>query len=339
LEEKNTPGKSFREYQPFAFNPTCSQQPTIFKLNFLLKGIRYRYHVGITAEEVVQEQLYYYPNGRETKLFNRDAQVFDYGDSLKGAKVTIEKLTAKNQLYLSKAALNNLEQLVDVYLYFKQDFMPIPFLDFWNDSYYINRLAKELEESPDHLAFVQNFKSLLRSFDTGIVDFRVKAAPFQDDYEIEVEHHVYDDRGNQIGSTFQPFEEESTGTQKLFVIGGLILRALMNGRVIMIDEFERSLHPFISSLLFRIFNHSKVNTENAQLIIATHDTTLLAKEQQLTRDQIWIVEKDKTGSTELYTLSDMEGIRKNIPFEKWYLTGRLGGIPNIESLNFEYEMD
>lgn len=332
---ETSPDEPFDEYQPFSFNPSCTNAPTRFQLNFLLEHIRYFYTLEFNSKEVTRENLYFYPNGRETKLFTRRKQKFSFGDSLKGAKSTVEKLTAPNQLYLSKAAINNIEQLAAIYLYFKNDFMPIPFLDSWNDRYYINRLAREIKNSPDQLAFITNFKGLLRSFDTGLVDFKIQSVPFSDDYKIEVEHHVFDDEGHIIGSRFQPFEEESTGTQKLFVIGGLILRALMNGRVIMIDEFERSLHPFISSLIFQMFNHSKVNAKNAQLIIATHDTNLLSKENKLRRDQIWMVEKDKTGSTELFSLSDIEGVRKNVPFERWYLSGRLGGIPNVESLNFE----
>lgn len=49
----------------------------------------------------------------------------------------------------------------------------------------------------------------------------------------------------------------------------------------------------------------------------------------------WIVEKDKTGASELYSLSDVTGILKGAPYEKWYLSGRLGGIPGIQSLDFE----
>lgn len=329
------PEETFKEIQPFAFDPSCEELPTRFSIYFILNNIRYAYKVGVTKKEVIEEGLFFYPKGRETKLFVRKDKKFSFGESLLGAKSTIEKITASNQLYLSKAASNNMKQLVDVYLYFKNSFMSIPFLDSWNDIYYVNRLAREIMESSNQLKFIENFKSLLRSFDTGLIDFRIESLPFSDDYSIEVERNVFDEHGEILGSKFQPFEEESTGTQKLFVIGGLILRALMHGRVILIDEFERSLHPLINSLIFQIFNSPKINFKNAQLIIATHDTYLLSKENDLRRDQIWFVEKDFTGSSELFSISDIEGVRKDVPFEKWYLSGRLGGIPNIENLNFE----
>lgn len=62
-----------------------------------------------------------------------------------------------------------------------------------------------------------------------------------------------------------------------------------------------------------------------QLVLASPDTNLLSS-NEFRRDQIWIVEKDKTGASELYSLSDVTGILKAAPYEKWYLSGRLGGI-------------
>jgi AAA15 family ATPase/GTPase len=101
-----------------------------------------------------------------------------------------------------------------------------------------------------------------------------------------------------------------------------------------IDEFERSLHPLICSYLIQLFHDPKINSRGAQLVLATHDTNLLSS-NEFRRDQIWIVEKDKTGASELYSLSDVTGILKGAPYEKWYLSGRLGGIPGIQSLDFE----
>jgi len=50
---------------------------------------------------------------------------------------------------------------------------------------------------------------------------------------------------------------------------------------------------------------------------------------------IYTDEKDKPGPSELYSLSDVTGILKGTPYEKWYLSGRLGGIPGIQRLDFE----
>lgn len=335
-----SPDASFEEYDPYKFNPLNVSAPIIFEVNFLLNEVRYLYSIAIQKDFVLHETLFYYPQGREAKLFTRKKQNFEFGESLKGQKSVVADLTAKNQLFLSKAASNNIKQLVEVFLFFGKNYMAIPFLDSKMDSYYFDRIAKEIIKEPDGL-YVRNFKSLLKSFDTGIVDFNIEEREFPFDiglgdfeYVISTEHYSFDNEGRKGASVFLPIIEESIGTQKLFVLAGLILRALMNGRIIIVDEFERSLHPLISNYIIRMFNNPKINTKGAQLIIATHDTNLLAN-NDFRRDQIWIVEKDNTGSSELFSLVDIKGVRDNIPFEKWYLSGRFGGIPGIESLNFE----
>ncbi len=333
----NTPENHFYQYDPFKFNQTAHSEPTTFTLEFLIKDIRYHYHIEFTKKEVVSEILQFYPHGRVTNLFIRRENDYEFGETLKGQKSVVKQLTAKNQLFLSKGAQNNIRQLVEVYNYFSEDFMTIPFLDSWTDTQYANRIAKELIRKNGNTSYIDNFKKLLTSFDTGISDFKVEKneLPFGNDYDINVDHILFDEKGQMKGSVSQSIEEESTGTQKLFVLGGLILRALMKGRVIMIDEFERSLHPLISSYILTLFNDPEINTQNAQLILATHDTNLLDKQNQLRRDQIWIIEKDQFASSQLFSLADIDGTRKGIPYEKWYLSGRFGGIPVVESLNFK----
>lgn len=282
-------------------------------------------------------QLHFYPLGKDALLFYRKKQQFEFGDYLKGQKAVVAKPTSSNQLFLSKAAVNNIQQLVDVFQFLNRDFMTIPFLDSWVDNYYMDRIAKELLKTDKNEAFIQNFKNLLKSFDTGVVDFQIEknvTASADAEYEIVVDHYLFNDLGEKIGVKSHPIKEESAGTQKLFVLAGLVLRALMNGRVIIIDEFERSLHPFITVFIIEMFHDPKINDNGAQLILATHDTNLLT-ECQLRRDQIWIVEKDQQSASVLFSLADANGIRAQAPFEKWYLSGRFGGVPGIEKLNFE----
>ena len=331
------PDQEIESYDPFRFNPRTAGAPTVFEVDFLIDKVRYHYLAAFTKKKIVEERLLFYPEGRESKLFIRKGQNFEFGDYLKGQKAVISRLTGKNQLFLSKAVRNNLEQLEPVYQFFAQHLMPIPFLDSWVDNRYIDRIAKELTHSKSTGKYLENFTRLIKSFDTGIHDFKIKKPTLPlsgKEYEISIEHDVFDDAGEKKGFATFPIEEESAGTQKLFVLGGLILRALMNGRIIVIDEFERSLHPLVSSYLIQLFHDPGINTKGAQLILATHDTNLLSS-NAFRRDQIWIVEKDQSGASELFSLADVRGILKDAPYEKWYLSGRLGGIPSIQRLDFE----
>ena len=66
---------------------------------------------------------------------------------------------------------------------------------------------------------------------------------------------------------------------------------------------------------------------SAQLIYTTHDTTLMDK-RFFRRDQIWFVQKDEFGYSQLVALSDFK-VRSDASFEKDYLAGVYGGIPEL----------
>lgn len=335
------------KHEPFSFSARTQNAPTVFSLDFLLESIRYTYKVSVSAAIIVAESLSFYPQGREAKLFTRKGQTFEFGDYLKGQRNVVADLTNSDQLYLSKGADNNIAQLIEVYRYFKESILVILYDDLDHEAKYYIDIAERLFKAAKGDPFLPKFTALLKSFDTGILDFQIKESKhFKGNYnparefDIRMEHAQFDHSDQQAGSSFMPFESESKGTQKLFVLGGLLLQTLMQGAVIVIDEFERSLHPLISSYLINLFQDPKINNKGAQLIIATHDTNLLSN-NEFRRDQIWIVEKDRTGASELYSLADITGILKGAPYEKWYLAGRMGGVPSIRSLDFElnYEVD
>ena len=96
------------------------------------------------------------------------------------------------------------------------------------------------------------------------------------------------------------------------------------------DELDSRLHTLLTLQLIQLFH--KNNKSNAQIIFAAHDTNLLDK-KIFRRDQIWFVEKNQFGSSELYSLSDFKSsrVRKNTAFEKNYMMGKYGAIPYIES--------
>ena len=101
-----------------------------------------------------------------------------------------------------------------------------------------------------------------------------------------------------------------------------------NGKILVIDEIERSLHPSLVEMIIKFFHNPKINKGNAQLIFNTHDTNLLSLDI-FRRDQIWFAEKDpKKGDTDLYPLDDFS-VRKNENIQKGYLNGRYGAIPFV----------
>ena len=122
-----------------------------------------------------------------------------------------------------------------------------------------------------------------------------------------------------------------------WLVSSIIIDALEDGSVIIIDELDKSLHPLLTKMLISLFGSKRNNPHNAQLIFATHDISLIDQDL-LRRDQIWLTEKKAEGMTHLYPLSDFSGISKVRPLDNWYMHGRFGAIPNIKKfmLNMEF---
>lgn len=90
--------------------------------------------------------------------------------------------------------------------------------------------------------------------------------------------------------------------------------------------------------LVMLFNDKETNPQNGQLIFTTHDTNLLSKDI-FRRDQIWFTEKDRYGSSDLYSLAELK-VRNDASFENDYIKGRYGAIPylgGIRHLTVEVE--
>jgi AAA15 family ATPase/GTPase len=133
-----------------------------------------------------------------------------------------------------------------------------------------------------------------------------------------------------------PLSEESSGTLKMFALYQPIQDVLERGSTLFIDELNARLHPLLVRNIILTFTNSEINKNNAQLVFTTHDTWQLSNDL-LRRDEIWFVEKDKDGVSDLYSLSDFldsegEKIRKDEVYAKNYLVGKYGAIPKLKSL-------
>ncbi|KJU84128.1 abortive phage infection protein [Candidatus Magnetobacterium bavaricum] len=137
-------------------------------------------------------------------------------------------------------------------------------------------------------------------------------------------HRMYNEENEEIGLTEVPLLVESDGTKKILSLAGPIAETLLNGWIMVIDEMDARLHPNLTSYLIELFNS---NEKNAQLIITTHDTNLLSR-KLYRRDQVWFTEKNRDGSTDLYSLVEFK-LKGDDPYEKDYISGKYGAIPFI----------
>ena len=59
------------ERSPFKFDRETPSRPSSFEVIFTTNGIRYAYGFSVTDKAVIEEYLYYYPNGRQALIFER----------------------------------------------------------------------------------------------------------------------------------------------------------------------------------------------------------------------------------------------------------------------------
>ena len=124
------------------------------------------------------------------------------------------------------------------------------------------------------------------------------------------------------------FGMESDGTQRLVDYVPMLNGVMRGGKVFVIDEIERSIHPAVVKELVRLL--SSDSGMDGQIVFTTHETCLL--DQDILRtDEIWFAQKDKTGCTDLYSLSDFN-VHATANVENGYLNGRYGAIPFLDDL-------
>jgi hypothetical protein len=122
---------------------------------------------------------------------------------------------------------------------------------------------------------------------------------------------------------------EAAGTQRLFALLGPLLTAIDRGRLLLIDEFDTGLHPLIARFLVQIINDPETSSHGAQLVLITHNTTLMDLDI-LRRDEIWLMELDANRASVLTPLLRSTP-RKRELIAKCYLLGLYGAVPSIRS--------
>lgn len=342
-------GDEIQWHQPFLLDKETRNKPTKFELQFIAKnGIKYVYNIEFDKKNILKELLDFYPSGNKNNLFKRSfLNKVEFGVRLEDKK---QPSLLENQLFLSKAANSGNKQLGDVYLYFKETLEVINNRDFFELQELTEKATKALT-NPDNEWLRKKVDKLISIADTKIDSLSAKELNMEDfkfpdsisvserekiiadlKYRVYANHSVFSNN-RKVGTIVFDLREESEGTKALFYLGTLIVQKLKTGGTIFIDELDNSLHPKLCRVLVSIFNNPKSNPRNAQLIFASHEVTLLDK-KLFRKDQIWLTEKNKFGSSELFCICDFEGVRDDIPFDKWYMEGKFGGQPQIKELDF-----
>lgn len=334
----NRVGENIPLYDPFKFDDKTTEAPIDFVLEFITNKVRYNYQLKFSRKTVLSEMLNYYPNGKITTLFERilsDSDISPHTVKF-GSKVTgIKPFNVfPNQLILSKFITDTPGKNITEVAKYLADLV---ISNGYHEDIKLGLYNDMMEWIDKHPEGKEKLAELLAFADTGVKDFQLEKRSSDKSYEVKSMHRRYNN-GEFVGKTDLPFTEESFGTRALFLLGCYILQSLDSGSPLLVDEIDSGLHSYITQLIVDIFRNPRINKNNAQLIFTTHDVNLLDQDK-LRRDQIWFVEKDEFGSSELFSLSDFGDVREDTPFAKWYMNNKFGAVPTLRSLEKLFAAD
>lgn len=341
-------------YTPYLLGE-LDDRPTRFEVAVRFDGVAYEYGFTYDAQRIYSEWLYSSPKSRRRLLFERTETVeWKFGDSLTGANQALAKATRDDALLLSTARVLNHEILSPLQATFatmlrsvRSDAMPV-------------LLQSTLDAiSSDSLRKWQVTQLMTRA-EFGVVDLTVTESEPGDEAlertrrvfraimpdasaeEIEAQTRrttlsLTMSHSGSSGPVAMPMEWESVGTRNFLALLGPVLEQLSEGGFVIVDEIDTSLHPRLVSELVRLFQSPATNPKQAQLVLSTHDVTLMMNTGDynvLSRDQLWFVAKDDEGVSDLYPLSVFKP-REHEVFSRNYLLGRYGAVPRVDDSAFD----
>ena len=338
---------------------------TFFEVKVNIEKKDYVYSIEYNRDEIVKEMLLYedkvvfyiennkkrhldFKNivGKKNSLFNKNNLTEFFNKScLKDGKQIFTFLSRTMREYPS------LNKYMDKF--FK--FISSKLLVFDNNIFPIGLAINILSKDNDDIEIQRSFNrisSVLRDLDISIekMDFERNKKTVENNKSLNLNEYLnYDCIGlnknileldsittyhKNISNELIPFkfkEDESDGTRILFGLIGVILRALDDGCVLLIDELERTLHPLILIQIIKMFKKRYWNKNYSQLIFTTHNTDIL-DDNILRTTEINIVRKTQKNGSKVYRLSNYvdkngEKIRNVANFRKQYLSGVYSGIP------------
>ena len=326
----------------FKFSESREKQSE-FEINYIDKKEKkekyYNYGFKIDNSGILEEYLASNTktgvkrNEDYTYIFKRERNQKLYLDSsVEKFRENLEISLKDKTLLVSLGAKLNIDEFIRVRTWF----INTEVINFSNSLYGAlleNILPNNIIESEE---VRKNLVSFINSFDDSIIDIEVEKISAidendKDNYRVFTIHKS--DKGTSTARI--SMNEESSGTKKMFSLYQTLLDVLEKGGVFFADELDIKLHPLLMRNILLTFTDKEKNSNNAQLIFTTHNTIYMDMDL-LRRDEIWFVEKDN-GVSKLYSLDDItnekgEKVRKDSNYEKHYLLGNYGAIPNLKNL-------
>lgn len=305
-------------YVPFSFEENSENSE--FEIVEILGNYEYKYGFEYNAAYIETEWLYRknLQTNRTSIIFERTREQILFGSSVRKECDVYKEQVPAETLVLS--FFNRLKMKTDIFriVYFGVMDTLVVSSDFYEGTDLLEScLPGIIDTDKDELI------EFLSAIDTGIQD--IKYIEKEKEINFITFHKGKDKKVYPLD-----LDSESEGTIKSIILYICAFGAIYNDKSMFVDELNIKLHPLLMKFIIDLFYD---NNSKAQLIYTTHDTTLLDK-KFFRRDQIWFVQKDEFGNSQISALSDFK-VRSDASFEKDYLAGVYGGIPYLKEFSMK----
>jgi AAA15 family ATPase/GTPase len=323
-------------FTPFLFDSKYRDRPGSFEIVFYFEDLRYMYTIeldelfvyneSLVCGDTTTNEMVFYRRFKERRDQKIGYECFCSEKLEEDAEIIMSK-TRSNTSFLSTAAQFNQPQLIKIYQCLADMIMPEirpssrGFLQ-----------TTELIEKDNKIK--EEILQLLGKADMGLIkDIIIE---HKDITEISLDGRKFKTAGPSTSISFShhydddvklPFNYESDGVQRLFILAGPLMRLTHEHTFLTIDEIETSLHDDLLEFFISTFLN---NSTRSQLLFTTHNQSLLDSEL-LSNDEIWFVQKDKTGGSELFSLAEFKEIPPGVSRRKLYKAGTFGALPFIST--------
>ena len=302
---------------PFLFDKISANEPTEFRIFFRIARNEYCYYIALKNDEVISESLYRksVTGKKSATIFERETDSITPGPSIMNKSINTS--VNPKMPYLSFLAINyNIPVISEVMTWFESCIIRS----------YANPMVEHqimlANDAPSKAQFIR----ALNDMDIDITDYR---------YD-EDRRQLYVKRKIGLPEYELPFSDESDGTKKLIAALPVILLALREGRLVIIDELDAKLHPKLLKYVISLFKNKDINKFGAQLLFTSHDMSTL-KNTVFRRDEIWFAAENDAHESEIYSLHEIRGedndrIKSTAAYDKQYLEGRYGADPYLSNM-------
>jgi AAA15 family ATPase/GTPase len=355
-----TQPESLIPVEPFRLDPACHSLPSKFRFELFINGKCFEFSFAVTQQRVMEEKLVEILKTTEKHLYKRSGDKIEFHSTLDKDKFLhfAFKGTRENQLFLTNSVNQKVETFKPVFDWFKNKLVLIapdsrfePFERFIQEDHPLYKIMNNMlplldtgieyiggEEMPfDHIPIPEPLKLKLKTELQEGMTVRWLTEPINERFlvtrkggELKAKKLVSFHRNINGEDIKFEMQQESDGTQRTIDLlpAFLEMAAADSDRVFVIDELDRSMHTLLTRRLLEGYLFACGPKCRSQLLFTTHDV-LLMDQDLLRRDEMWVTERDRDGSSTLFSFSEYKDVRNDKNIRKSYLQGRLGGIPRI----------